>query len=203
MEPKDQGNAAPAATADTDDAQATVEGRGGRSPYQFTQDDVNKVAGKRAREAAEAKERELSASLGVSVDEARDLIRKAQEREDANKDAQTRLQEREAALKTAKDEAKAHQQKADRYEQIVRASVEAQLELMPEDIRDLLSEFEVAVQFEKLSKHGDKWRGATASDDPAPPRRAPDASRRTEGASQIDEEQSFADTLRRLAFSGQ
>ncbi len=194
---QDQGQPTPENTT-PEATQEPVEGRGGRSPYQFTQEDLNKIAGSRAKEAAEAKEREVSDSLGVTLDEAKALISEARQRQDAEKDAQTKVQERDETIKTVKSEAKAEKDRAERYEAIVKASVESQTEALPEDIRDLLSSFDVAGQFEWLTKHGAKYRQGEEPE--AVPRRAPDANRQptTQGN---DADKSFMDLLRNRGLS--
>ncbi|MDP9478354.1 MAG: hypothetical protein M3R38_22180 [Actinomycetota bacterium] len=154
--------------------------------------EAKRILKKEREEAREAERKRVQEEYGdIPPEEAKRLREEAREREDADKDAQTRLQERDQALKEAKTEGKGHKERADRYEAIVKASVEAQTEALPEDIRDLLSSFDVAGQFEWLAKHGEKYR-AMDEEPTQQQRRAPDASRsRTQegtamGASDLD-----------------
>lgn len=104
--------------------------------------------------------------LGVSIEEAKRILDDHKKRSDAEKTATERLTEREGELTTANAEKDEQKKRADRYEKIVKASVESQLENVEDDaIKDLLSGMDVGGQFEWLTKHGAKYVKAPEGQD--------------------------------------
>jgi hypothetical protein len=147
--------------------------------------------------------------LGVSIDDAKQILADAKKRSDAEKTAEQRLSERDGELATAKEESSNHKKRADRYEKIVKARVEAQLEAINDDaIKDLLSGFDVAGQFEWLTKHGAKYiKAPEGQQDDSQQQgddqlRGPDATRKDRIPGLDDANQNFNDILRERGLSG-
>jgi DNA-binding transcriptional MerR regulator len=149
--------------------------------------------------------------LGVSIEEAKTILADAKKRSDAEKTAEQKLTDREADLNTANETTKAEKKRADRYEKIVKANVDAQLQNIDDEaITELLSNFDVAGQFEWLTKHGAKYVGTPTGDagdgggqqDGGQQRRAPDASGQQGKIPGLDESsQAFNDILRQRGLS--
>jgi hypothetical protein len=96
--------------------------------------------------------------LGVSIDDAKQIIQEHKKRSDAEKSAQDLLTEREGELNTAKTQASEEKKRADRYQKVIQGSVDAQLQLIGDEaIKELLSGMDVAGQFDWLTKHGRKY----------------------------------------------
>jgi hypothetical protein len=164
--------------------------------------DTNAIAAAARRDGEDSGFSKAEKELGLSVEEARQVIEAHKKRSDAEKTAEQRLTERETELSGLKDESKSHKQRADRYEKIVKANVDSQLEAMPEDIKDLLSNFDVGGQFEWLTKHGAKYVAAPEPEEgQQQQRRAPDASRRESIPGLNESNQSFNDILRQRGLS--
>ena len=96
--------------------------------------------------------------LGVSIEEAKNIIQDHRQKADAEKTAQQRLADREGELKTAQEESTNHKKRADAYEKVMKDAVDGQLNLIADEaIKELLSGMDVAGQFGWLQKHGAKY----------------------------------------------
>lgn len=72
----------------------------------FTQEDLNRVAAKQKAEGKAAAEKALADSLGVPLDEAKAIIKKAQDEAEAKKDEATKDREKAAKEKTEAEKLK-------------------------------------------------------------------------------------------------
>jgi hypothetical protein len=165
--------------------------------------DTNAIAAAARRDGEESGYSKAAKDLGVSIDEAKEILESHRKRSDAEKTAEQRLSEREGELNTLKEESTGQKKRADRYEKIVKANVDAQLERIGDEaITELLSGFDVAGQFEWLTKHGAKYIAAPEAQEEGSQRRAPDATRKESIPGLSDSNQSFNDILRRKGLSG-
>jgi DNA-binding transcriptional MerR regulator len=182
------------------------QGQGGQAT-QSQAPDANAIAAAARREGEGTGYANAAKELGVSIEEAKQILSDHKKRSDAEKTAEQKLSEREGELTTAKDETKAEKKRADRYEKIVKASVDKQLEAIDDEaITDLLSNFDVAGQFEWLTKHGAKYIGTTEGDNgqtskDGKQRTAPDTSRSTHIPGLDESSQAFNDILRQRGLS--
>jgi hypothetical protein len=154
--------------------------------------------------------------LGVTIDDAKQIIADHKKRSDAEKSAQDLLTEREGELTTAKTQAGDEKKRADRYEKVIKSSVDAQLQLIGDEaIKELLSGMDVAGQFDWLTKHGRKYiqpvqgQGDDDQQRQGPPDqfqqldqlRGPDASRKDRIPGLDDANQQMNDILRERGLS--
>ena len=176
------------------------------TPQQQQPPDTNAIAAAARREGEGTGYANAAKELGVTIDEAKQILADHKKRSDAEKTAEERLRERDGELSTAKEETSSQKKRADRYEKIVKASVDQQLGLIEDEaIKDLLSNFDVAGQFEWLTKHGAKYVSPPEGDDAAAQqqqqRRAPDATRTQQIPGLDESSQNFNDLLRRRGLS--
>jgi len=68
-------------------------GSGGDTPKTFSQEDVNRIATREKEQGKQAASRELAEQLGVSVEEAKQIIQRAKEADDAQKTEAQRARE--------------------------------------------------------------------------------------------------------------
>jgi hypothetical protein len=154
--------------------------------------------------------------LGVSIEEAKNIIQDHRQKADAEKTAQQRLADREGELKTAQEESTNHKKRADAYEKVMKDAVAGQIDLIADEgIKELLSSMDVAGQFGWLQKHGAKYvqqqQGQQQDDQQqqGPPDQfqqlqnlqGPDATRRERIPGLGDADQQFNDILRERGLS--
>jgi hypothetical protein len=177
-------------------------------PPQQQTPDANAIAAAARRDGEGTGYGNAEKDLGMSVDDAKRVLADAKKRSDAEKTAEQKLSEREGELSTAREETSSQKKRADRYEKIVKASVDKQLEAINDEaITDLLANFDVAGQFEWLTKHGAKYagtpEGTQQGDDTqqGQQHRAPDATRTTQIPGLDESSQAFNDILRQRGLS--
>jgi hypothetical protein len=168
--------------------------------------DTNAIAAAARRDGETDGYAKAARELGVSVEDAKKILDDHKKRSDAEKTAEQRLSERDGELATSKGETKEEKKRADRYEKIVKANVDTQLDLIGDEaIKDLLSNFDVAGQFEWLTKHGAKYvqapEGQPEKQDQLQDLRGPDATRKVNIPGLDESNQSFNDILRERGLS--
>jgi hypothetical protein len=151
-----------------------------KAKYEALQRDVNKAAGAARKdgqgEGARQREQEIADSLGVSVDEAKDIIEAHREREEANRTQAEKAEKRaEKAEKKLQDLAGASEER-DRYKAVVENFAQTQREGLPDAVQALLDNLDPASQLEWLSENRESF--VKAEEPPARQvRKAPDVTR--------------------------
>jgi hypothetical protein len=120
--------------------------------------DTNAIAAAARRDGETGGYSNAERDLGMTISDAKNILADAKKRADADKTASEKLTERETELQTAQTQASDEKKRADRYEKIIQANVDAQLKLIEDEaISELLSGMDVGGQFDWLTKHGAKY----------------------------------------------
>lgn len=145
-------------TADTQGTQASEDFK---AKYEALQKDLNKAAGAARKdgqgEGARQREQEISESLGVSVEEAREIITAHQEREEANKTAAEKAAKRAEKAEGKLADLTGAAEERDRYKSVVEAFATTQREGLPDAVQSLLDNLDPASQLEWLAENRESF----------------------------------------------
>lgn len=147
-----------------------------KAKYEKLQADVNKAAGSARKdgrgEGAREREQQIADELGVSLDDAKQIIQDHNQREEANRSEAEKAVKRaeKAEGKLTKLEGAAEER--DRYKAVVESYAESQREGLPESVQKLLDNLDPADQLEWLAENREEYLSASKEEEtPAEKRR--------------------------------